>query len=159
MTGENQGFVVFANCSWGLRALAIDLRSKINEGYNTLEKIIYRWAPPSENDTEAYINSMIQLTGISRYQVLTSSNNTVLLLMNGIVYVEVGPDYFGQLSSADFNEGIAWMDNPPGTVSTGTAAVGFGGSILLLFGVLYLVTRPNKPKATKSVRARSFEYA
>ncbi len=159
MTGENNGFVVFANCSWGLRALAIDLRTKIGRGLNTLEKIIYQWAPPSENDTEAYINSMTQLTGIGRYQVLSATNNTLLLLMNGIVYVEIGPDFFDKLSASDFNEGIAWMDNPPGTVDTTTAAAGFGGSIILFLGVLYLVTRPNKPKPVKSTRTRSFQYS
>lgn len=158
MTGTNQGFVVFQNCSWGLRALAIDLRSKINAGFNTLEKIIYRFAPPNENNTEAYLDYMIGATLFSRTQILSATDDTLLKLMKGIVQVEIGMDYFYKLSDADFNEGIAWMHNAPGQVTTGQAATAFGGSIVLFLAVLYLVTRPNNPKRTKSTRTRAFKY-
>lgn len=146
MTGSNQGFVVFANCSWGLRALAIAIRTEIGRGNNTLAKLIYEWAPPSENDTEAYVNSMIQLTGISRNQLFTATDNTLLLLMNGIVYVEIGPDFFNKLSAQDFSEGVAWMHQAPGDISDTTAAVGFGGSVLLFGFALWLLATMPKAK-------------
>src|SRR5690606_4163224 len=64
MIGTNGGFVTFKDMSYGLRAMAIDLSNKINNGFDTIRKIITRWAPPSENDTEAYIRAMVQYTGI-----------------------------------------------------------------------------------------------
>lgn len=144
MIGTNKGFVVFKDCSYGLRALGIDLRSKISKGYNTLEKIIYRYVPPSENDTEAYLDYMIGATLFSRSQLLTADAGTLKKLMRGIMDVELGRDYSLMLSDADINEGIAMMSG--GGVSTQTAAIGFGGSVLLFLGVLYYVTRPIKPK-------------
>lgn len=146
MIGTNQGFVVFKDCSWGLRALSIDLRSKISDGYNTLEELIYRYAPPSENDTEAYLDYMIGATLFSRSQALSANAATLKKLIRGIMDVELGRDYSLMLSDADINEGIEMMS---GGISTGTAAIGFGGSVLLFFGVLYAITRPVRPKRKK----------
>lgn len=144
MIGTNQGFVVFKDCSWGLRALAINLRTEISRGYNTLEKLIYRFAPPSENDTEAYLDYMIGATLFPRWQPLTADAATLGKLMRGIMDAELGRDYSLKLSDADINQGIAMMSSSG--ISTETAAIGFGGSVLLFFGVLYFITRPVKSK-------------
>lgn len=54
--GENKGFVVFDTLRNGLRALArLLLIYQDRYGINTVRKTIERWAPSSENDTEAYI--------------------------------------------------------------------------------------------------------
>lgn len=56
--GVNKGFVVFQDIEHGIRALAIDLFNKNARGLNTIRKIISVYAPPSENNTEAYIASV-----------------------------------------------------------------------------------------------------
>lgn len=56
--GVNKGFVVFRELPFGIRALAIDLVNKHLKGYNTIRKVITRYAPESENNTEAYIKAV-----------------------------------------------------------------------------------------------------
>src|SRR5207248_4673070 len=61
MTPEQQEetrFAVFSAPEWGFRALARDLHSKWVRGLDTIRKIITVYAPPSENDTEAYIRAV-----------------------------------------------------------------------------------------------------
>lgn len=39
--------------------------------YNTIELIVRRWAPPSENDTESYIKAVAQAVGIPKNQKIS----------------------------------------------------------------------------------------
>lgn len=106
MIGESGGFVTFQDISFGLRALAVDLHTKITNGYNTVEKIIYRWAPPEDNnDTEAYVNNVCSRTGYSRDQELTASAETLHKLMSAIIQQEIGT-YSSYISGSDIDEGI-----------------------------------------------------
>lgn len=57
-------FVVFVSPEWGIRAMARLLRSYINSGHNTIRRIITRWAPPTENPTDAYIAAVARETGL-----------------------------------------------------------------------------------------------
>ena len=52
---KDKTFEEFYNISFGLRAGVLLLRNYINEGYNTVDKIISRFAPPVENFTSNYI--------------------------------------------------------------------------------------------------------
>ena len=55
-TGQQGGFVVFDTLNNGARALAIDLLNAQNlHGLDTVRQIVSTYAPPSENDTAAYI--------------------------------------------------------------------------------------------------------
>lgn len=56
--GSDKGFCVFANMSYGYRAAMKLVQSYIKKGYDTVGDIISRWAPPSENDTKAYISNV-----------------------------------------------------------------------------------------------------
>lgn len=65
-------FCQFVSMHYGWRAALITLRSYIT-GLNgkraprdTIEKIITRWAPPSENNTEAYIKRVCAAVGVDR---------------------------------------------------------------------------------------------
>lgn len=69
-------FEEFESIEFGLRAGFVLLRNYI-EGtkvrtikFNTIRKIISRWAPPSENHTQNYINSVSQWTGILPDEVI-----------------------------------------------------------------------------------------
>lgn len=52
-------FIQFVNPEYGIRAMTkILLTYNDRYGLNTVRGIISRWAPPVENDTESYINSV-----------------------------------------------------------------------------------------------------
>lgn len=53
--GVENGFCVFEDEDWGFRAAFKCIKTYHRKGFNTIRKIINRWAPPSENPTENYI--------------------------------------------------------------------------------------------------------
>lgn len=56
LIGEKNGFCEFSDISFGIRALIVLLKRYIKSYKLTdVEKIISRFAPPSENNTRAYI--------------------------------------------------------------------------------------------------------
>ena len=57
-------FCQFQSMPWGLRAAFLVLRSYVTcHGLNTLEQIVTRWAPPRENNTQAYLCFVVAETG------------------------------------------------------------------------------------------------
>lgn len=54
-TGATNGFCNFQSVEYGFRAAFITLQSYGKNGYNTIRKIVTRWAPPAENPTYTYI--------------------------------------------------------------------------------------------------------
>jgi hypothetical protein len=81
-------FEQFITPEHGIRALFIDLRSKINRGLDTVEKIMNVYAPPNENNTIAYITAIENMTGISRFK--TVNVNDIPKLIPAIIKVENG---------------------------------------------------------------------
>ena len=69
--GTDKRFRQFQTMDYGYRAAMKVLVNFISSGYNTIEKIITRWAPPVENNTKAYINSVAIQTGIQPNFVIT----------------------------------------------------------------------------------------
>lgn len=64
---EVKGFCHFIDDDHGLRAAIVLLKNYVvRHGLATLEQIIYRWAPPTENDTEIYIACVAGRSGIDR---------------------------------------------------------------------------------------------
>src|SRR5512139_351245 len=51
-------FCVFPEEHWGLRALALNIQAHGRRGSDTVRKIVRGWAPPVENDTNAYIDAV-----------------------------------------------------------------------------------------------------
>jgi len=77
---DDPDFKAFKDIKWGYRAMFINLRSYFGIGVDTVEKIIYRYAPPEENDTEAYIRSVCEFTGFDRSEKIdTESEETNLV--------------------------------------------------------------------------------
>ena len=73
--GDGGGsFVRFETIEFGLRAAFVLLRTYSAKYHaNCIRDIISRWAPPSENDTEAYIRSVCTLTGFGGQERLTEA--------------------------------------------------------------------------------------
>lgn len=57
-------FVQFTDSTWGIRAINKILDSYAKRGLFSVRQIISVWAPPSENDTEAYIRSVAAHAGV-----------------------------------------------------------------------------------------------
>lgn len=94
MTGDDGAFVTFDSPESGVRALGKNLLSYGRQGYDSIEKIINRWAPPNENDTQAYINSVVAATGIPATQSLDLSDpDTLSSLAQAISFHETGSRY------------------------------------------------------------------
>jgi hypothetical protein len=63
-SGSATGFQQFKTPEEGISAVDKNLQSYGKKGINTLRDVISTWAPPSENDTNAYIKNASQRIGI-----------------------------------------------------------------------------------------------
>ena len=83
--GEGR-FVRFVSIEFGLRA-AYQILDTYGRKYHALciEDIISRWAPPSENDTRAYIHSVCTLTGFGGKERLTPDRWPALVKAMAVV--------------------------------------------------------------------------
>lgn len=108
-TGSNGGFCTFKDCSFGIRALAVDLSNKItSDGLDTITDIISKYAPPSENDTQAYINAVCDSTGWNADDEIDFNSGNLANLIQAIIEHENG-SASSQISNADIIEGINLM--------------------------------------------------
>ena len=85
-------FVVFTNEHFGIRALAKVLLSYYRKYHlDTVHKIIDRWAPPSENNTGAYINHVAQGLGVGiDAKINLEDDQTLEVLVRAIIEHENG---------------------------------------------------------------------
>jgi hypothetical protein len=58
----------------GYRAAFVILGTYLSRGHDTIEKILHRWAPANENNTEEYIIYVSRQAGVARNAVLTASD-------------------------------------------------------------------------------------
>lgn len=78
--GKTTGFQTFNTPQDGVNALQQDLLAKVNGSPSmqgqppTLRNIIYTYAPPTENNTAAYLENVSKNTGIAPNQVLTADD-------------------------------------------------------------------------------------
>ena len=58
-------FCLFTTPEYGIRAMARVLTNyQRRHGIKTVRGIITRWAPPKENDTDAYVDHVAQVVGV-----------------------------------------------------------------------------------------------
>ncbi|MFZ5307614.1 hypothetical protein ACOZAE_25580, partial [Enterobacter asburiae] len=90
-TGKNGGFSTFANDADGRAAMARQLMLYGDRGNNTLAGIIHTYAPQSENNTRAYIESVSKSTGFGAQQRINLHDPDVLkTLMAAMIKHESG---------------------------------------------------------------------
>lgn len=95
-------FEQFVSMPYGFRAALYLFRKYIRQGYNTVEKIVGKWAPPSENHTGKYIQFVCGKTQMAPDTVLrTFDEQDLKTLAHAMAWYENGsaPHY------ADINEG------------------------------------------------------
>lgn len=76
--GKDGGFAVFDTDYNGIRAIGIDLLTKMRAAIDTVREIVTRYAPPSENDTDAYIRAVCLTTGFKADDILNLNHTESL---------------------------------------------------------------------------------
>jgi hypothetical protein len=90
--GSSTGFQQFATPQEGLSAIDKNLQAYGSEhGINTLEGVINRWSPPSENDTAALIKSASQRLGIDPKQPIDLNDPVQRHVISGAIALQESP--------------------------------------------------------------------
>jgi len=99
------GFAAFDSPADGLRAMAGNLRAYQRMGLTSLDQIISRWAPASENNTAAYISAVSKATGFGAGDALNLNDPEVMQkLMAAMIKQEQG---YNPFSSAELSSAIS----------------------------------------------------
>ena len=86
---DKKGFVQFAAFSYGFRAAVMILRSYAKRGLKTVPQIIETWAPRSENDTEAYIKTVLFNLSERQSEPYSVDENTEIDLKNRELVIQL----------------------------------------------------------------------
>ena len=91
-TQNDSSFITFISPEMGIRALSKTLLTYFHAHHlDTVSKIISRWAPSNENDTQSYINAVSTDMQVNPDDVLDlDSNLTLEALVKGIIHHENG---------------------------------------------------------------------
>jgi hypothetical protein len=69
---RDAAFKEFTSMAYGYRAMFVTLATYLERNRrDTIEKIVQAWAPPTENKTQAYINTVALFSGVSKNKALT----------------------------------------------------------------------------------------
>jgi hypothetical protein len=64
MIGQEGNYGIFDTPANGIRAIGGELRASIRKGQTTVREIINEWAPPFENNTDAYVRAVARALGV-----------------------------------------------------------------------------------------------
>jgi len=116
--GDDGAFVQFATPEHGLRAMAMNLRTQARKNGATVAGIVGAWAPPNENETGSYIDSVAAKIGVRPGQKLDlNDNDTMTRLMRAMILQENGGSV--PYSAAQFNSALSML---PGGAKANQAA-------------------------------------
>ena len=121
--GDSKGFCKFSTMGFGYRALLVLLTTYYTKyGLTTIRGIITRYAPPTENNTEGYINLVSRKTGFAADKVL--SKEDLIKLIPAIVLQE---------NSINVNIDTVQNEIAQANSSSGTIGISIAGTILALY--------------------------
>lgn len=127
-TIKRDGFAAFDTPDAGLSAMIKNLQAQQSKhGLNTIAGIISKWAPPSENNTPAYIADVEKRTGLRANQPLDlSDKKTVAPLISAIIAHEGnGAGYSKSMVEDAVQKVVVEFKNaPPGTRATASTRAG-----------------------------------
>ena len=91
ITAPGEAFCRFASLELGCRAMLKILRRYISvKKRNSVRKIIAVWAPPSENNTSAYIDFVARSMDVHPDDTLSADRDTLIALASAMTRVEHG---------------------------------------------------------------------
>ena len=99
---NRRGFCRFRTFDHGFRAAIVLMKNYIRRyGCDTPEKIVYRWAPPSENRTEIYLACVCGRSHLQREEKLRVYGKQIPRLVAAMARQETGihvtPEYLENL--------------------------------------------------------------
>jgi len=122
--GNDGSFEQFATPEDGLRAAAKNLVAGASKGANTIRTAIARWAPPSENDTDAYIQRVSSALGVDPDAPIDLSDPKVNAAVLGeIVGHENGQQPFSQEQLLSASNAALGVGNTPNVAQGGGSGV------------------------------------
>lgn len=93
----DKSFEEFQTMEMGIRAGFKLLKNYITgyggkvHPYNTIEKIVRRWAPPTENATQRYIDFVAKDSGINATQIIKfTDRSSMVKIVDAMIFVECG---------------------------------------------------------------------
>lgn len=111
-TDSGKAFEQFTELRFGIRAKMVLIYNKVNSGTNTIAELIANYAPPNENDTAAYINQVVSMTGIDKNADIELSQQSLIALCKAISLIENGAKYSAYITDSDYKDAIAVFDRP-----------------------------------------------
>lgn len=96
-------YCIFTDPRYGIRAMGRILNSYASRGIDSISEIIFTWAPPSENNTLAYVAHVADLLEWSETLPLPLDKRPELVA--AIIKHENGINPY---SMATINEGLSW---------------------------------------------------
>jgi hypothetical protein len=120
---EGEGrFAKFQSASDGVAALVRQLQLYGNRGLDSIKEIVEKYAPASENDTQAYIAALTKKLGVGANDTLDLNDpGTLSGLVRGISKHEAGRDF---LSDQDVMTGLRTAGVNTGGAQGGSTTIG-----------------------------------
>lgn len=107
---KDKSFEEFTSMEYGIRAGFIILRKYITgyngltQKFNTIEKMISRWAPTVENNTAAYISQVSKMTGIpATLKISFAQRSFMVAIVDAMIFVECGQHVDKQLIESAYD--------------------------------------------------------
>lgn len=99
---DDDGFCVFITLEDGIRSLAEDLINQMRlHGLRTIRSVVEKFAPPAENDTQKYINDLVEWTGYGPDEELDLESPAIIeRLLPAVVRQERGVVLDSELTMA-----------------------------------------------------------
>lgn len=112
LIGAKEGFCQFDTIENGLRAGMKDLHTKyVRDGLKTTRQIVSKYAPPTENDTAAYIEGVCSQLGLQPDEDTHLDQVTNLYAYGGaIIHQEQGRVDYDDLQLADAANAVIFPD-------------------------------------------------
>lgn len=108
------GFVAFDTIENGYRAGLLNLRNTVAAGFNTLRRLAFRYAPPSENDTDAYLAGLCKSTGWTADRIINlagganfGAGDLLQTLGQAVLVEEQGMTYVVAIDPGVFRQAVA----------------------------------------------------
>ena len=78
--------------AWGYRAVFVLLHTyRVRHGLKSVEQMIARWAPPSENNTRDYVRYVADALGVAPHEAVDTLDRTTMLpFASAVAEVENG---------------------------------------------------------------------
>lgn len=91
----DKSFVTFTSRVFGYRAAMCIIRTYMTRYNKTcVDAIVKKWAPPIENNTNAYIEQVCKMSGLPRYaNIWFSKKEDIVALVKAMAIVENGSKY------------------------------------------------------------------